>query len=155
MPDQQWVSFSTDVALTKELVSEKLMSCKKTMLTQFFALCCVDELARSICYPDVLRYFVYNAKDKRYKRRERNRARNMNFEEKEQGSILSETIGRIAVIPLNKHTHELFFLRTLLYQVKGPLSYEYLRTVDGICYDTFKKACVKMGLFTDDSTVRG
>ncbi len=35
--------------------------------------------------------------------------------------------------------------------VKGATSYEHLRIVDGIEHDTFKNACIAMGLFADDN----
>jgi hypothetical protein len=35
--------------------------------------------------------------------------------------------------------------------VKGATSYEHLRTVDGKMHDTFKDACITMGLFVDDN----
>ncbi|KAH9536325.1 hypothetical protein CY35_17G101600 [Sphagnum magellanicum] len=39
----------------------------------------------------------------------------------------------------------------LLNCVKGATSYEHLRTVDGKEHDTFKDACIAMGLFADDN----
>ena len=42
----------------------------------------------------------------------------------------------------------------LLYNVRGPTSFEDLRTVDGVVYDTFQKACIKLGLFDDDSVIK-
>ncbi len=33
----------------------------------------------------------------------------------------------------------------------GATSYKYLRTVDGIEHDTFKYACIAMGLLVDDN----
>jgi hypothetical protein len=39
----------------------------------------------------------------------------------------------------------------LLNYVKGATSYEHLRTVDGKEHDTFKDACIAMGLFADDN----
>jgi hypothetical protein len=39
----------------------------------------------------------------------------------------------------------------LLNYVKGATSYEHLRTVDGTKHDTFKDACIIMGLLEDDN----
>jgi hypothetical protein len=39
----------------------------------------------------------------------------------------------------------------LLNCVKGATSDEHLRTVDGIMHDTFKDACITMGLLVDDN----
>jgi hypothetical protein len=44
---------------------------------------------------------------------------------------------------------ERYYLRMLLNCVKGATSYEHLRTMDGTEHDTFKDACIAMGLLTD------
>jgi hypothetical protein len=46
---------------------------------------------------------------------------------------------------------ECYYLRILLNCVKGATSYEYLRTVDGTKHNTFKDACIAMGLLVDDN----
>jgi hypothetical protein len=46
---------------------------------------------------------------------------------------------------------ERYYLRMLLNCVKGATSYEHLWTVDGIEHDTFKDACIAMGLLTNDN----
>ena len=48
---------------------------------------------------------------------------------------------------------EIYSLRILLNNVKGPTCFEDLRTVDGILMDSFHKACQKLGLLEDDSEV--
>jgi len=49
---------------------------------------------------------------------------------------------------------EHYYLRMLLNCVKGATSYEHLRTVDGTKHDTFKDACITMGLLTNDNEWR-
>jgi hypothetical protein len=44
-----------------------------------------------------------------------------------------------------------YYLRMLLNYVKGATSYEHLRTMDDTKHDTFKDACIAMGLFADDN----
>jgi hypothetical protein len=39
----------------------------------------------------------------------------------------------------------------LLNYIKGATSYKHLRIVDGTEHDTFKDACIVMGLFTKDN----
>jgi len=46
---------------------------------------------------------------------------------------------------------ERYYLRMLLNCVKGATSYEHLRTMDGRVHDTFKDACIVMGLLVDDN----
>jgi hypothetical protein len=46
---------------------------------------------------------------------------------------------------------ERYYLRMLLNHIKDATSYEHLRIVDGIEHDTFKDACIAMGLLQDDN----
>jgi hypothetical protein len=46
---------------------------------------------------------------------------------------------------------ERYYLRMLLNCVKVATSYDHLRTVDGTKHDTFKNACIVMGLLADDN----
>jgi hypothetical protein len=46
---------------------------------------------------------------------------------------------------------ERYYLRMLLNCVKGATSYKHLRTVDGRKHDTFKDACIAMGLLANDN----
>jgi hypothetical protein len=46
---------------------------------------------------------------------------------------------------------ERYYLRMLLNCVKGATSYKHLRTVDGRKHNTFKDACIAMGLLVDDN----
>ena len=46
---------------------------------------------------------------------------------------------------------ERFYLRTLLFHVKGATSFEDVRTVDGEVKDSFREACIARGLLTDDT----
>ena len=63
----------------------------------------------------------------------------------------SDQVGRMPLITLNKKSSELFHLRLLLLNVKGPTSFEDLRTVDGQLCGTFQEATVKLGLWDDDN----
>ena len=58
------------------------------------------------------------------------------------------SIGRIYFVGPN--LGERFNLWLLLTIVKGPTSFEDLRTVDGVIYESFKAACVARGLLEDD-----
>lgn len=57
-------------------------------------------------------------------------------------------MGRISYV--HPSSGELFYLRMLLNIVKGPLSYEDIRTVDRILWPTFQQACSALGLLDDD-----
>jgi len=41
-------------------------------------------------------------------------------------------------------------VRTLLTKVKGAISFEVLYTINGVVHDTFKSACITLGLYDLD-----
>ena len=51
----------------------------------------------------------------------------------------------------NLFNGERYYLRLLLTVVRGPQSFEALRTINGDLYPTFKAACIALGLLEDDS----
>lgn len=57
-------------------------------------------------------------------------------------------VGRIHFVPPG--SGEMFYLRTLLNYVKGPTSFDDIKTVDGVKKDNFKDACYVLGLLEDD-----
>ncbi|XP_076915330.1 uncharacterized protein LOC143574642 [Bidens hawaiensis] len=58
------------------------------------------------------------------------------------------SIGRIHQV--SPSLGEAYFLRILLNKVKGPKSFDDIRTVDGQTYPTFRDACYARGLLDDD-----
>ncbi|CAH1453014.1 unnamed protein product [Lactuca virosa] len=58
------------------------------------------------------------------------------------------SIGRIH--PVSPKLGEAYFLRILLNKVKGPKSFEEIRTVNGEICSSFKDACYNLGLLDDD-----
>jgi len=51
---------------------------------------------------------------------------------------------------VNPSAGERYFLRTLLTKVKGVVSFEAFRTVNNVVHDTFKSACIALGLYDSD-----
>jgi hypothetical protein len=68
-----------------------------------------------------------------------------NMEKRQRGFA----IGRI----YNVHpgSGKRYYLRMLLKTVKGCMSYEDIRTVDGVVYPTFKEVCQVLGYLDDDN----
>ncbi|KAG5536766.1 hypothetical protein RHGRI_024260 [Rhododendron griersonianum] len=104
---------------------------ESTTLTGFFAYCQANVDARAFTYQEFSQHFVWIKSGKRWKPRVRGFA-----------------IGRMYFVSPN--AGEIFYLRLLLSVVRGPESYECLRTVNNILHDTFKSACISRRLLKDD-----
>ena len=122
---------------------------ERTMLTAFFEVNKKEVEAREYLYPDILKHYTYNKVNKEFTKRVRKTDGTINHPD----GRLSNMVGRLPVIGLNMHQKELFFLRMLLYHVKGPTCFEDLRTVNGQICETFQQACIQLGLFEDDSEI--
>ena len=64
------------------------------------------------------------------------------------GSKKDHALGRVYTVHPNNT--ECYHLRMFLYQVRGPTSFELLRTVNGEVLPTFQSACRALGLLEDD-----
>ena len=60
----------------------------------------------------------------------------------------TDIIGRVYTVHPNQF--ECFCLRILLHNVRGPMSFEHLRTVNGEVFTGFREACLELGLLEDD-----
>ncbi|XP_052189987.1 uncharacterized protein LOC127799809 [Diospyros lotus] len=100
-------------------------------LTGFFAYCAGSEDECPFTYQEFPQHYVWLKSEKRWKSRE-----------------MGYAIGRMYFASPN--CGERFYLRLLLTVVKGPKSFQSLRTIDNVVHDTFKLACVAMGLLEDD-----
>jgi hypothetical protein len=108
---------------------------ERTMLTAFFELNRNDVDAHQYTYQQLPEYFVWDRAKKEWKRRQR-----------------GLTIGRLYFV--SPTAGERFYLRTLLTTIKGPRSWEDLRTFDNVLYPTFHAACLARGLLENDDEWR-
>ncbi|XP_076931739.1 uncharacterized protein LOC143596995 [Bidens hawaiensis] len=114
-----------DNVLEKESVST-------SMFTSWMKCSQLYEEARQLTYVEFPTKFTWKLEQKRLERRKS-----------------GFSIGRIhAVSPA---LGEAYFLRVLLNKVKGPKSFENIRTVNGKLHETFRDACFELGLLDDDS----
>ena len=103
----------------------------KTTLTEWFIANSQFPDARNLSYADFPTQWVWVNSTKKWKLRQR-----------------GNTIGRLYFVPPS--AGERYYLRMLLTTVKGATSFENLRTVNGVVYDTFKVACAALGMLQDD-----
>ncbi|KAE8893752.1 hypothetical protein PF003_g22212 [Phytophthora fragariae] len=107
------------------------------MLTRFFELCASEapenQEAKTMVYQDIPKKFRWDAKTKRWVRRKRFQA----------------AIGRM--VHVSPRDMNKFYMRVLLCHRKGPQSFEQLRTVDGVTYETYRQAALKLGYLEDDA----
>ncbi|XP_076052787.1 uncharacterized protein LOC143032201 [Oratosquilla oratoria] len=118
--------------MTDEQLSQKVK--RDTQLTAFFKLCEKDAFAATLYYSQLPFHYIYNA----------------------QKAIWEERVGRTyslgRIRAVTTKTVELFYLRLLLTHKKGPKSFEDLRTIDGVMYETNREAVKALGLLSDEAT---
>ncbi|XP_035831981.1 uncharacterized protein LOC118481013 [Helianthus annuus] len=90
-----------------------------------------DHLARTLTYVQFPTWYVWKTENRCWQPRKK-----------------GNTIGRIHNVAPS--LGEAYFLRILLNKVKGPKSYDDIKTVNGHVHDTFRDACFALGLLDDD-----
>ncbi|UYV70960.1 hypothetical protein LAZ67_8001258 [Cordylochernes scorpioides] len=113
----------------------------KTTLTEFFALCQRDNFAKTLLYVEVPVYYIWSASKSWQPRNPVTRIA-------DQVAFDSDAIGRVYTVHPN--FEECFYLRMLLHSVRGPTSFAALRTINGVLCQTYKEACLHLGLLEND-----
>ncbi|CAE1313564.1 unnamed protein product [Acanthosepion pharaonis] len=116
---------------------------KDTTLTELFKLCRQDEFARTTV---PRRAFMLRVDKKEHMGSAEARGQRRGLS---RGQKRRHTRRRVFTVPPSRQ--ECFYLRLLLHEVSGPTSYNNLRTVNGVLCDTFREACLRLGLLEDDS----
>lgn len=117
---------------------------RDTTLTAFFKLCSEDSFAKSLTYNEVPSYYTWNPATHKFQRRV--------YGQSVEGHPMikkSDALGRVYVVHPNNS--ECFHLRLLLHVLKGPTSFNFLKTVNGVLYSTYKEACKAKGLLEDNT----
>ncbi|GFR15496.1 ATP-dependent DNA helicase [Trichonephila clavata] len=115
-----------------------------TTLTEFFTLCRNDTFARTLLYSEVPTYFTGNTSTRTFQHRKQGRA--------VQGHLnldSTDALGRLYTV--NPNNGECFYLRLLLINVRGPTSFQELKTVNGHMCATFREACQKLNILENDA----
>ncbi|KAI9123500.1 hypothetical protein K1719_004800 [Acacia pycnantha] len=90
-----------------------------------------DEFVRTLTYIEFPKHYVYQRNYRAWKRRKK-----------------GSSVGRITHV--SPSSRELYYLRVLLTKVRGPRTFDEIKTVDGFIHNTFKDACFAKGLLDDD-----
>ncbi|XP_020254383.1 uncharacterized protein LOC109831471 [Asparagus officinalis] len=128
LPDQQSMIFKDSDDLNE--IIDNIHAKKSKFISWMEANKLYDE-SKTLTYSEFPSHFVWLADEKRWKIREKGRS-----------------IGR--VFYSHPTSGERFYLRLLLNVVKGPTSFDDIKTKDGIVYPTFKEACQAWRLLNDD-----
>ncbi|XP_025635794.1 uncharacterized protein [Arachis hypogaea] len=133
LPNQHQVSFY-DHQTIPEILNDDYFS--RTMLTEFFALNREeDQQSRHLLYRKIPEYYTWHNKEKEWRRRKTQR----------------RSIGRIYTVSPSEG--EKFYLRILLSNVRGPISWDDLLTVNGVQYSFFKQSAQHRRLLESDSSI--
>ena len=131
LPDQHTVFFHESDNIQDVLTSEA--ATKNTTLTAWFECNRIDPYANQFLYTEFPEHFTWHRRECKWQQRRRG---------------LHETIGRMYSV--SPRDPEKFYLRMLLNHVRGAKSFDDMRTVDGVLYETFQAAARAKGLLNDD-----
>src|SRR5277367_5584026 len=137
LPNQQLVMWDEDAGPNLQAVVENQGS-KDTTLTGYFKANADPQTlqARDLLYQDFPSKFVWDPKTRKWHLRK----------------TKERAIGRMYYA--HPSSGERFYLRTLLCAVKGAISFEDLRSLNGVVHPTFHAACLTRGLLEDDNEWR-
>ena len=127
-------------ASDKDQSIKRIERSEQTKLTAFFELNrnIKNSKKRKLLYREVPEYYTWDQSAKEWKERKR-------------GGLdgIPDSIGRLYSI--HPAQVQLYALRLLLNHVRGPTSFEDIRTVDGVLHDSFQDAAVALELVKDDT----
>ncbi|KAI3725940.1 hypothetical protein L1987_65736 [Smallanthus sonchifolius] len=129
LPGQQQVVYGADDDIDNVLNKPSVAS---SMFLSWLKCNEFDDVARKLSYVEFPTKFVWKIDERCWARRK-------------QGF----SIGRIHSV--SPSLGEAYFLRILLNKVKGPTSFEDIKTVNGVVFPTFRDACYALGLLDDDT----
>ncbi|PIA35178.1 hypothetical protein AQUCO_03600084v1 [Aquilegia coerulea] len=118
---------------TSDLVEDENAS--RTMLTEFFTRNSNDPLAQQYFYREFPEHYIWSAANKCWEERRGHQ----------------RVIGRLH--PASPSDGEKFYVRLLLIHKKGSISFDDLKTIEGVMQNTFKEAAEHMGLLERDSAI--
>ncbi|KAG2209273.1 hypothetical protein INT47_005565 [Mucor saturninus] len=130
LPGQETVYFAEGANLSDVLANS---ASKNTTLTAWFNINRTDLNANQYLYHEFPEYYTWQKKETVWRTRQRG---------------FNQTIGRIYSV--SPKESEKYYLRLLLNYVRGAKSFEDMRTVEGVLYETYQAAARAKGLLADD-----
>ncbi|GFX12629.1 ATP-dependent DNA helicase [Trichonephila clavipes] len=115
-----------------------------TTLTAFYSLCQDDLFAKTLLYSEVPKFYTWIASTKKFQRCKQGKA-----VEGHTNLYSSDALGRLYTVHPNNT--ECFYLRLLLINIRGPISTQDLRTVNGQLCATYRQACQELNLLENDA----
>ncbi|XP_026481374.1 uncharacterized protein LOC113388185 [Ctenocephalides felis] len=113
-----------------------------TTLTSFFETCENDNLAQTLLYSEMQKYYTWNQEDL-YDGNKENQYHTYT------DVYSTDAIDRIYSV--HRSHGECFCLRLLLVNVRGPTSFQHLRTVDGELCGSYREARQRLQLLESDA----
>jgi PIF1-like helicase/Helitron helicase-like domain at N-terminus len=131
LKNRQYITFDPDTQIPERIAESQNNSYKTTLIAFFEACVRYPELTTDLLYADFPTKFTWNKKERLWTPRKS-----------------GVSVGRVYFAVPSEG--ERYYLRMLLYTVKGPKSFDDLRTYDGRIYSTYKEACMARGLLESD-----
>ncbi|GBM89553.1 hypothetical protein AVEN_259331-1 [Araneus ventricosus] len=122
----------------------RLANLPNTTLTGFFELCKNDNFAKTLLYCNVPKFYTWDKSKKVLNRRKQDA-----IVEGHDGIRSGDALGRVYTV--HSRNTDCYYLRLLLHKIKGPTSFKDLGTVNGIEYETYREACLALGLLENDN----
>lgn len=132
LPDQQQIVFREN-ANAEDVTENRNL----TKLEAFFVLCQTDDFAKTLKYQEIPEHFVW-------KNKKGEQPSGWTRRQRQNKGVLAR------MYTISPSEGERFYLRILLTAMRGPTSFNDLRTYEGVLYPTFQDAAVARGLLEND-----
>ncbi|GFX41928.1 ATP-dependent DNA helicase [Trichonephila clavipes] len=132
------------VYFTADNVRARALVPPATTLIAFYSLCQDDLFSKTLLYSEVPKFYTWNASTKKFQCHKRGKV-----VKGHTNLYSSDALGRLYTVHPNNT--ECFYLRLLLINIRGPISFQDLRTVNGQLCAIYRQACQELNLLENDA----